>query len=110
MRISRVLYVPLLETNVRTAIIDRFLFDGNLHIADPDKADLVLNGDLIGIAQDDFAPGRKSKCPGIPYPDHCFFDLDGYGHRQGPLERTFFCRGDNVFSHRAPGHNRRAPR
>ena len=46
------LYVPLLETNVRTAIIDRFLFDGNLHIADPDKADLVMSGDLIGIAQD----------------------------------------------------------
>src|SRR5580692_6677050 len=49
---SNVLYVPLLETNVRTAIIDRFLFDGNLHIADPDKADLLLNGDLIGVAQD----------------------------------------------------------
>jgi hypothetical protein len=46
-------YIPVLETNVRTAIIDRFLFDGNLRIADPDKADLVLNGDLISIAQDD---------------------------------------------------------
>jgi outer membrane lipopolysaccharide assembly protein LptE/RlpB len=45
-------YVPLLETNVRTAITDRFLFDGNLHIAAPDKADLVLSGDLISIAQD----------------------------------------------------------
>ena len=53
MRITSGLYVPLLETNVRTAIIDRFLFDGNLHIADPDKADLVLSGDLISIAQDD---------------------------------------------------------
>ena len=46
------LYVPLLESNVRTAIIDKFLFDGNLHIADPDKADLVMNGALIGLAQD----------------------------------------------------------
>jgi hypothetical protein len=45
-------YVPLLETNVRTAIIDRFLFDGNLRIADPDKADLVLSGDLTGFTQD----------------------------------------------------------
>jgi hypothetical protein len=45
-------YVPLLETNVRTAIIDRFLFDGNLHIADADKADLVLSGDLTGFQQD----------------------------------------------------------
>ena len=46
------IYVPSLETNVRTAIIDKFLFDGNLHIAEADKADLVLNGDLIGVAQD----------------------------------------------------------
>jgi hypothetical protein len=45
-------YVPLLETQVRTAIIDRFLFDGHLHIADPDKADLVLSGNLIGFSQD----------------------------------------------------------
>ena len=50
---SNVLYVPLLETNVRTAIIDKFLFDGNLHIAEPEKADLVLNGDLIGVEQDE---------------------------------------------------------
>jgi hypothetical protein len=47
------IYVPLLESNVRTAIIDKFLFDGNLRIADPDKADLVLSGDLVSIAQDD---------------------------------------------------------
>jgi len=47
------LYVPQLETNVRTAIIDRFLFDGHLRIADPDKADLVLSGDLIAFQQDD---------------------------------------------------------
>jgi TolB-like protein len=45
-------YVPLLETKVRTAIIDRFLFDGNLRISDPDKANLILSGDLINIAQD----------------------------------------------------------
>jgi len=47
-----VLYVPALETKVRTAVIDRFLFDGNLHIAEADKADLVLNGALTGVAQD----------------------------------------------------------
>jgi hypothetical protein len=45
-------YVPFLETNVRTAIIDKFLSDGNLHIADLDKADVVLSGDLIGFVQD----------------------------------------------------------
>ena len=46
-------YVPLLESNVRTAIIDRFLYDGNLHIAHLDKADLALSGALIGVAQDE---------------------------------------------------------
>ena len=49
----RGIYVPLLESNVRTAIIDRFLFDGNLHIADPDKADLVMSGSLLSFEQDD---------------------------------------------------------
>ena len=49
----RGVYVPLLETNVRTAIIDKFLFDGHLRIADPDKADLVLSGDLLSFEQDD---------------------------------------------------------
>jgi ABC-type uncharacterized transport system auxiliary subunit len=49
----RGLYVPLLESNVRTAIIDRFVFDGNLHVADPDKADLILNGDLNSFEQDE---------------------------------------------------------
>lgn len=47
------LYVPQLEGNVRSAIIDRFLFDGHLRIADPDKADLVLSGALIAFQQDD---------------------------------------------------------
>ena len=50
---SRGTYVPQLESNVRTAIIDKFLFDGNLHIADPDKADLILSGSLISFQQDD---------------------------------------------------------
>ena len=49
---TRDLYVPALETNVRTAIIDKFLFDGNLHIADPDRADLVMEGALTGLQQD----------------------------------------------------------
>ena len=49
---SSVIYVPLLETKVRTAIIDRFLFDGNLRVADPGKSDLLLNGSLLGISQD----------------------------------------------------------
>ena len=43
---GRNIYLPLLEVDARNAIIDRFLFDGNLKIADPEMADLVLTGEL----------------------------------------------------------------
>ena len=45
--ITRALYVPLLETKVRTAVVNRFQFDGHLKIKDSERADLVLKGDLI---------------------------------------------------------------
>jgi len=47
------LYVPGLETTVRSSIIDRFLFDGNLKVADASNPDLILHGSLVDIAQDD---------------------------------------------------------
>jgi hypothetical protein len=40
-------YVPLLEVKVRNAIIDRFLFDGNLRIGEERTADLILHTELI---------------------------------------------------------------
>ena len=43
---ERNLYFPLLEVKTRNAVIDRFLFDGNLKIAKTDLADLVLKGKL----------------------------------------------------------------
>ena len=45
---GRELYFPLLEIKVRNAVIDRFLFDGNLRVVDNDQADLILKGALIG--------------------------------------------------------------
>lgn len=44
----RNIYLPLLEVKARDAIINRFLFDGNLRIAEEAAADLVLSGELIG--------------------------------------------------------------
>lgn len=44
----RNLYFPLLEIDTRNAIIDRFQFDGNLKIAKPEDADLILKGELTG--------------------------------------------------------------
>lgn len=43
---GRNVYFPLLEVDVRNAVIDRFLFDGNLKIAEAHKADLILKGEL----------------------------------------------------------------
>lgn len=45
---TRNIYIPLLEIKVRNAIIDRFLFDGNLRIVEEDVADMILQGELIG--------------------------------------------------------------
>ncbi len=42
-------YVPLLEVKARNAIIDRFLFDGNLKIREKTDADLIMKGELIGF-------------------------------------------------------------
>ncbi|MCK5580624.1 MAG: hypothetical protein KAJ18_05055 [Candidatus Omnitrophica bacterium] len=45
-------YLPLLEVDVTNAIVDRFLFDGNLKIAQEQVADLVLNGTLTGYQRE----------------------------------------------------------
>lgn len=43
----RNLYLPLLEQDVRRAITDRFLFDGNLKLDNTNNADLILTGKLL---------------------------------------------------------------
>ena len=40
-------YKPFLETKVTNAVIDRFLYDGNLKITDKDAADLLLQGEVV---------------------------------------------------------------
>jgi len=50
---SRKIYVPGLENKVREAMVNRYLFDGNLHIADQDTADLVLKGRLLGFDREE---------------------------------------------------------
>jgi len=44
----RNIYLPVLEIDVRNAVVDRYLFDGNLRIADENQADLILKGELVG--------------------------------------------------------------
>jgi len=49
---NRNVYIPLLELNVRNAVIDRFLFDGNLKVTKVDNADLILKGKLLSYQRD----------------------------------------------------------
>ncbi len=45
-------YLPLLEVKIRNAVVDRFLFDGNLDVAEAETADLILKGVLKGYQRD----------------------------------------------------------
>ena len=45
-------YRPGLEVDVTNAMINRFIFDGNLKVVKPDKADLVVEAKLIDYRRD----------------------------------------------------------
>jgi hypothetical protein len=45
-------YFPLMEVKLRNAVIDRFLIDGHLKIADSELADYVLKAKIIGYERD----------------------------------------------------------
>ena len=48
----RGLYVPLMEVKLTNAVVDRYLFDGNLRVIDKEKADLILQGELTNFQRD----------------------------------------------------------
>jgi hypothetical protein len=45
-------YFPLLEVNITTAVVDRFLFDGNLKVVKEGNADVILKGELLDYVRD----------------------------------------------------------
>jgi hypothetical protein len=45
-------YRPLLEVDITKAIIDRFIFDGNLKISQRQDADLLLEGELVDFRRE----------------------------------------------------------
>jgi hypothetical protein len=45
-------YRPLLESDITKAVIDKFLFDGNLKPVKSDSADLILKGELMEFRRD----------------------------------------------------------
>lgn len=56
---ARKLYIPGLETRVRSTLIDRFIFDGNLRVGQEETADLVLNGKLLSYDREDLVLTRS---------------------------------------------------
>jgi len=50
---DRKLYVAGLENRAREAVVDRYLFDGNLRVGDEDTADLILKGQLISFQREE---------------------------------------------------------
>jgi outer membrane lipopolysaccharide assembly protein LptE/RlpB len=50
---DRKIYIPGLETRVHQAVIDRYLFDGNLRIGQEGATDLVLKGQLLSFDRDE---------------------------------------------------------
>lgn len=49
---DRSLYIPMMEVNITNAVINRFIFDGNLRVSDRDEADLILIGELLDSRRD----------------------------------------------------------
>jgi outer membrane lipopolysaccharide assembly protein LptE/RlpB len=45
-------YRPGIEIELTNAVIDRFIFDGNLRVVDEDKADAILEGAIVSYEQE----------------------------------------------------------
>jgi outer membrane lipopolysaccharide assembly protein LptE/RlpB len=45
-------YFPLMETKISAAVVDRYLFDGNVKVVKEEQADAVLKGELLNYVRD----------------------------------------------------------
>jgi citrate lyase gamma subunit len=50
---DRKVYIPQIETTIRSAVIDRVMLDGNLKIAEEGDSDLVLKGKVVAFTRDE---------------------------------------------------------
>jgi hypothetical protein len=50
---ARTVYIPQLELKAHTAIIDRFMFDGNLRVTEEGNSDLVLKGKVLSFEREE---------------------------------------------------------
>ena len=97
---NRNIYLPLLETNVRTEIINRFQFDGNLKVSKTEKADIVLTGNLKHYQRDVLRYDENNEV--LEYRVKIFVSLTLYdNHKQETIwsdpdfvgEATYFLSG-----------------
>lgn len=49
----RTVYIPQLESKVHSAVIDRFMFDGNLRVMEEGNSDLVLKGKVLSFEREE---------------------------------------------------------
>ena len=100
---SHDIYFPLLEVEVRKAIVDRYLFDGNLKIADADKADLTLEGELKSYERQSLRISENEDTQ--EYRIHVIVSLTLKDNKKGKVlweepgfagETTYFVTGPNA--------------
>jgi len=101
----RNIYLPLLEVDARNAVIDRFLFDGNLKITEPETADLILRGNLNNYARTALRFTDNDDVE--EYRIHISVSFELYNPKKDEIswtepgftgEATFFLRGSEVTS------------
>ncbi len=78
------IYRPMLETEITKAVIDKFIFDGNLKLKEKDSADLVLKGELVEFRKD---PLRYSENSDIidEYRMNLIVDISLWDNRENRL-------------------------
>jgi len=97
---KRNLYFPLLEVDIHNAVIDRFLFDGNVKIGKSDTSSMTLTGELVKYYRSDL---RKTDNDDVEeYRVHVVVNMELFDNVKDEIiwrengftgEATYFIRG-----------------
>lgn len=105
---TRDLYVPLLEIEVREAVSNRFMFDGNLRPGTAEDADITLSGELLKFERGDLRLDSSDNVQ--EYRLHVVMKLTMIDNLTGEVmwssgsfagETTYFVSGPNAISESA---------
>ena len=100
-------YRPGIETELTNAIIDRFIFDGNLKVVDQDKADAILEGSVISYEQEGLRFDRTESVEEYRLFLVVRFKLVDAKTGKVIMEEPNFSGRAEFFVSRNPGSNRR---